>query len=73
MNTLAFGMPGHMELIVIALVALLIFGRRLPGIAKGMGQSIIEFKKGIKGIESVGTEIEDDLKQVTHEIKEEVK
>ena len=44
-------MPGPMELIVIALIVLLLFGNRLPGAMRSMGQGIVEFKKGIKGIE----------------------
>ena len=56
-TNLAFmGLPGGTEFIVIALIALLLFGSRLPKVAKGLGRSIVEFKKGIKG---VGDEIED--------------
>lgn len=44
-------MPGPWEMIVIAIVALLIFGRRLPEVGKSLGQSIVEFKKGLKGVE----------------------
>lgn len=46
-----FGMPGGIEWIIILIVALLIFGRRLPEVMKSMGKGIVEFKKGIKGIE----------------------
>lgn len=46
-----FGMPGGIEWIIILVVALLIFGRRLPEVMKSMGKGIVEFKKGIKGIE----------------------
>jgi sec-independent protein translocase protein TatA len=49
--TLAFGMPSGWEMIVILVIALLIFGRRLPEVGKWLGQGIIEFKKGIKGID----------------------
>lgn len=37
-----------MELVVILVVALLIFGKRVPDIARRLGQSINEFKKGMK-------------------------
>ncbi len=47
---LAFGMPGGMEWIIILIVGLLIFGRRLPEVGRWMGQGIVEFKRGIKGI-----------------------
>ena len=39
---------GPWEWIVIALVVLLLFGNRLPGAAKSLGQSFTAFKKGIK-------------------------
>lgn len=42
--------PGPLELSLIAIVALLFFGRRLPEVAKSMGKSIVEFKKGIKDV-----------------------
>ncbi len=48
--TLAFGMPGTTEMIIIAVIALLIFGKRLPDVARSVGKSIVEFKKGIKDV-----------------------
>ncbi|MDR0823342.1 MAG: twin-arginine translocase TatA/TatE family subunit [Endomicrobium sp.] len=43
-----FGL-GFQELIVILLLALLFFGaKRLPGIAKSLGKSINEFKRGME-------------------------
>lgn len=48
---LAFGMPGGWEWIVLLGLGLLIFGRRLPEVGKWLGQGIVEFKRGIKGID----------------------
>lgn len=45
------GMPGYVELIIVAMIALLLFGNRLPSVMRSMGQGITEFKKGVKGIE----------------------
>lgn len=53
---LAFGIPSGMEWIIVVVIALLLFGSRLPKVAKSMGKSIVEFKKGIKGVQD---EIED--------------
>jgi len=52
MNVLLMWMPGPMEIIVILLVGLLIFGRRLPEVGRSLGKSIVEFKKGIRDVES---------------------
>ena len=46
---LAF-MIGPMEIGMIALVGLLVFGNRLPEVGKSLGRGIVEFKKGVKGI-----------------------
>ena len=53
---------GPMEMIIIVLVLLLLFGaKRLPGLAKGLGQGIREFKGTVDGakkeIEDVGDSI----------------
>lgn len=51
-NTLAIGMIGAQELLIILGILLLIFGgTRLPQLAKGLGASIREFKRGAAGLE----------------------
>lgn len=49
-TVLAFGFPGSWEWILILIVALLIFGRRLPDVARSVGKSIVEFKRGIRDV-----------------------
>ncbi|MCL2000913.1 MAG: twin-arginine translocase TatA/TatE family subunit [Planctomycetes bacterium] len=47
---LAFiSMPGGLEWLVIGIVALLLFGKRLPEVARSLGQALHEFKAGIAG------------------------
>ena len=51
-QTLALlGMPGWAELMLLAAVGVLIFCKRLPEVGRSIGRSIVEFKKGVKGIE----------------------
>ena len=45
------GSPGLPELLIVALIALLLFGKRLPEVARSLGKGIVEFKKGVRGIE----------------------
>ena len=40
-----FGLPGWLEFAVIGIVVLLIFGKRLPGVMRGLGQGIVEFRR----------------------------
>ena len=55
-----FSMPGGIEWIIILIVALLIFGKRLPEVMKSIGRGIVEFKKGVKGVED---EVEDAVEK----------
>lgn len=53
------GPLGIFEILLILVVVLLIFGpKRLPEMAKGIGQSVREFRKGVKDIRN---DIEDDV------------
>jgi len=46
-----FGMPGPFEMMIIGVIGLLLFGNRLPSVMRSLGKGIVEFKKGIKGVE----------------------
>ncbi len=54
------GLPGGSEIIIIGIIALLLFGARLPKVARSMGKSIVEFKKGIKNVQDDIDDASDD-------------
>lgn len=39
---------GNLELMVVAFVALILFGNRLPRVMRSLGQSVTEFKHGLQ-------------------------
>ena len=57
---LAIGVPGPFELIVIALIVLLLFGKRLPGLMHSLGRSVVEFKKGVSDTDNLDSDDEAD-------------
>jgi sec-independent protein translocase protein TatA len=64
MTTLAIlPMLGTWELVAICVVAVLLFGTRLPKLARSVGSTVVEFKKGVQGIE-------DDVKDIKKGIEE---
>jgi sec-independent protein translocase protein TatA len=54
--TAFISMPGGVEWVMILGIGLLLFGKRLPEVGRSLGRGIVEFKKGLKGIED---EVED--------------
>lgn len=48
--------PGWQELVIVAVIGLLLFGRRLPELGRSLGKGIVEFKKGLKGLEDETSE-----------------
>ncbi|MDZ7702026.1 MAG: twin-arginine translocase TatA/TatE family subunit [Halobacteriales archaeon] len=58
---LQFGVPGGMELAVILLIAVLLFGaNKIPKLARSTGQAMGEFRRGRE-------EIEQELEDITGE------
>jgi sec-independent protein translocase protein TatA len=43
---------GTPELIIFGIIAVILFGGRLPSVARSLGKSIIEFKKGMSDLEN---------------------
>ena len=70
---LAFGFAGGYESIIILVVALLIFGRRLPEIARSVGKSLSEFKKGINEVKETKDEVMKEVNDVKNDIVNETK
>ena len=42
---------GPMEMIIVGIVGVLLFGNRLPSVMRSLGRGVIEFKKGVQGID----------------------
>lgn len=42
---------GPWELVLVAVLVLLLFGNRLPSVMRSLGRGVVEFKKGVRGIE----------------------
>ena len=58
MYTLAFGTPGPTELALIFVIVVVLFGaKKLPELAKSLGQSLNEFKKAREEFDKEVTEV----------------
>lgn len=66
-------MPGHIEWLVILVIALLIFGKRLPEVARGVGKSLTEFKKGMKEAKDSTDDVVDDVLKVKGDVANDTK
>ena len=57
---------GTLEICMIGAVAVMLFGGRLPKVARSVGQSIVEFKRGFLEVEAECKEIE---KAIDHKVQ----
>ncbi len=70
---LAFFNLGATEAIVVGIIALILFGPRLPQVMRSLGKGIVEFKKGIRDTEDeINREIDspastEPAKQINHQ------
>ncbi len=46
-----FGTPGWSEMMIVGVIALLLFGKRLPEVARSFGKGMREFKQGLAGFQ----------------------
>ena len=46
-----FGSMGWPEMMIVGVIALLLFGKRLPEVARSLGKGMTEFKKGLSGVQ----------------------
>lgn len=58
---LALGMPQGFEWLLIMGIGLLLFGKRLPEVGRSLGKGIVEFKKGLKGVEDEVSNVDSDI------------
>mgnify|MGYP004744604157 FL=1 len=62
------GMPSGIELLVIALVILLLFGgKKIPELAKGLGSGIKNFKKAVKD-DDIADEVSDKIEDTKESV-----
>jgi sec-independent protein translocase protein TatA len=66
-NIMAF-IPRESGWIVILIVALLLFGKRLPEVARGLGRSLNEFKKGLNEAQQTKDEVMVDINKVKNDV-----
>jgi sec-independent protein translocase protein TatA len=45
------GLGSPLHWIVLLVIGVLLFGKRLPEVGRSLGKGIVEFKKGLKGLE----------------------
>jgi sec-independent protein translocase protein TatA len=55
---------GPQEIVILLIIGVLFFGKRLPEVGRYLGKGIVEFKKGMKGLED---EIEGTAPVTRHE------
>lgn len=56
-----FGL-GTIEVVIIGCVSVMLFGGRLPKVARSVGQSIVEFKRGFLEVDAECRKLEEEVR-----------
>jgi sec-independent protein translocase protein TatA len=59
-----FAFFGTWDLVIIAFIAMLLFGNRLPSMMRSLGEGVQEFKKGVAGVEDKRDETGDGNQKI---------
>lgn len=62
-SMIAFAMPSYGELMVLAVIGLLIFGRRLPEVGRTVGKTLTQFRRGMQEFKAQ-MDADDSLREV---------
>jgi len=65
-------MPGTGEWMVILFIGLLIFGRRLPEVARNLGKTVNEFKRGLRDFQESADEVVSDVNKIKSDVVNDV-
>jgi sec-independent protein translocase protein TatA len=67
MRNIMAWMPGGWEWVVILIIALLLFGKRLPDVARSIGKSLTEFKKGLSEGQNALDDVNKEIKKTSED------
>lgn len=72
-NILAWGFGWQEGLIILVILLIVFGGQKLPELARSIGKSLTEFKKGFHEAEEVKDDLEKDVKKIKDDIVNEAK
>ncbi|MCC6671261.1 MAG: twin-arginine translocase TatA/TatE family subunit [Planctomycetes bacterium] len=64
-----FGVPGYQEMIVILVIGLILFGRKLPEVGRQVGKAVTEFRRGLNSFKA-DLDRNEDLREVRGALSE---
>lgn len=73
MNHLAIGLPGPTEWVIIGVICVLLFGHKLPSLARNFGRALPSFKKGISEVNDEIRELEEGARRASADLNRDIK